>query len=511
MPFAPSKYQEDIFKWVKTGRGNAVIDAKAGSGKTTTIVEALSFIPSTKKTIFLAFNKEIATTIKGKVPSYIDSLTLNSLGYRAWTKFVGKRVDVDGNKLNEIGRALKTSFGYIGSDATGEALVYQKALYQTVNLAKKAKVVGLVPAAVKEAKGLVEDNIKNWEDLAERFNIDFSDLNVDFDEVVGVARDILRRSIRNKMVVDYDDQFYMPLIYDMTWPKYDFVLVDEAQDVSDIQRVILSKLLTSTSRLIAVGDMNQSIYGFRGANPNSLEMIVEEFSAQILPLSISYRCSKSVVRLAQTIVPTIEPSDTAPEGEVKTLEEFGAETFKADDMIVCRNMAPLLKLAYNLLSQKRHCIVRGRDIGQGLIVLIDKLKAKDIPDLLLKIKDWCKNETARAIAKDPDANLNNIEDKAASLTVLAESSENQTIQTLKQELTALFQIGEKEDKKDVVILSSIHRSKGLEAERVFILNRELMPSRYAKKAWELKQEQNLEYVAITRAKHSLFFISIGMN
>lgn len=510
MDFVPSKYQEAFFQWIKTGRGNAVLDAKAGSGKTTTIVQAVGLIPSDKKTIFLAFNKEIANAIKAKVPGHVESRTLNSLGYLAWIKFVGKSVAVEGNKLNNIGRSLKESFGFIDDVAEGEAKVYKKALYQTVNLAKKAKVVGLVPSTVRNAKGLVPDTVENWRNLADQFNIEFHDLGVEFEDVVEVARTLLRRSISQKLVVDYDDQFYMPLVYDMVWPKYDYVLVDEAQDVSDIQRVILAKLLNPDSRFIAVGDPNQSIYGFRGANPNSLEMIIEEFAAQILPLSISYRCPKKVVALAKTIVPTIESADSAPEGEVETLKDFTVDTFQPNDMVICRNIAPIIKLAYQLLSQKKLCVVRGRDIGAGLIALIDKLNAKDIPDLLTKLVEWKKNEVVKALAKDPDADLTNIEDKAESLMVLSEASVNLTITLLKKELGDLFQINEKEDKRDVVILCSIHRAKGLEADRVFILNKELMPSKYAKKPWEKKQESNLEYVAITRAKKSLFFISVDM-
>jgi len=58
--FEPSPYQKAIFDFVATGTGSAVIEAVAGSGKTTTIVESLNLIPKTKQVLFLAFNKAIA-------------------------------------------------------------------------------------------------------------------------------------------------------------------------------------------------------------------------------------------------------------------------------------------------------------------------------------------------------------------------------------------------------------------------------------------------------------------
>jgi superfamily I DNA/RNA helicase len=62
------------------------------------------------------------------------------------------------------------------------------------------------------------------------------------------------------------------------------------------------------------------------------------------------------------------------------------------------------------------------------------------------------------------------------------------------------------DEKSGIVLSTIHKAKGLESDNVFILNQDLMPSRWARKDWEKEQEQNLIYVAYTRAKHKLSFI-----
>ena len=59
MNFKPSEYQTKIFDFVVKGTGNAVINAKAGSGKTTTLVESMKLIPQKEKVLFVAFNKTL--------------------------------------------------------------------------------------------------------------------------------------------------------------------------------------------------------------------------------------------------------------------------------------------------------------------------------------------------------------------------------------------------------------------------------------------------------------------
>lgn len=510
MSFNPSKYQADIFDWIEHGTGNAVVDAKAGSGKTTTIVQALQHIPATKKTIFLAFNKEIATTLKERVPKNVEARTLNSLGYLVWMKHMGRRVEVDGNKLSGMARSLaKGADRY--STGSSDAEILARAPGIIVQLAKKAKVVGLVPDGVKGAKGLVKDTADNWSDLAEHFSLDLNEYSgITSAQIIHAARFLLRKSIELKHIVDFDDQFYMPLVYDMSWPKYDWVFVDESQDVSDIQRAIIARLISKTTRVVVVGDPNQSIYGFRGANPNSMEMLREQFNCKVLPLSISYRCAKSIVKLAQTLVPAIEPADTAPEGSIEVVQELKDAKFLAGDMVICRNIAPIIKMAYTLIHKRQPCYVRGREIGQGLASLIKKMRAIDLPELSRKVQAWLQREVARRIERDPDANVQGIVDQADSLDIIIEMAAEQTIAGVLKEIDALFGLGGKEPENSIV-LSSIHRAKGLESDRVWILNRSLMPSGYAKKDWEKQQEKNIEYVAITRAKTQLFFIHIDMD
>ena len=62
--FTPSEYQQEIFTFIEKGVGNAVIDAKAGSGKTTTMVEGMKYIPQDQRALFVAFNKSICEELE---------------------------------------------------------------------------------------------------------------------------------------------------------------------------------------------------------------------------------------------------------------------------------------------------------------------------------------------------------------------------------------------------------------------------------------------------------------
>jgi superfamily I DNA/RNA helicase len=98
------------------------------------------------------------------------------------------------------------------------------------------------------------------------------------------------------------------------------------------------------------------------------------------------------------------------------------------------------------------------------------------------------------------------ESRAASLddqtnTIIALASQCETISDLNVRIAEVFN-----DERQGVTFSSIHKAKGLEAERVFILLPEIIPHKMSRQSWQLEQEYNLKYVAITRAKSELFFV-----
>jgi hypothetical protein len=499
--FKPSIYQQKIFDWIQNGKGNGVIDAKAGSGKTATIVKALEIIPRNKSVIFLAFNTSARDELNERVPQWaVDQKavrTLNSLGFAAWARQMGGygQLRVDGSKTATIIR---------------NTLEFEDQPYRHIvkDLVSKAKQAGLAPK-MPGIDGIIPDTADSWYNLISHFNIDIS--NHDPQKAINLARMILRKSIEEKRVIDFDDQFYMPIIHNSAWPKHDFMFVDEAQDVSDIQREAISRAADSRTRVIAVGDKNQCIYGFRGANPESFDLLKKEFHAQTFELPVSYRCAKKIIESVQHLVPDIKARDDAPEGEVKDFGyQWDNKDFRQTDMIVCRNNAPLVSVAYKLLREKIPCKLMGRDIGSNITTLIKKWKPKNLKELGEEAARWSKNEIRIATARDPDADLTSIEDRYETIMTFLEETKADTVAGLVTEIEQMFAADDGAKSENILRLSTVHKAKGLEAPRVWLLNRELMPHKMAKLAWQKQQEDNLIYVAHTRAKNSLYFIQKDM-
>ncbi|HVN78557.1 MAG TPA: ATP-dependent helicase [Terriglobia bacterium] len=492
----PSPYQQAIYDFIKNEKGSCVVEAVAGSGKTTTIVEAAKLLPENLFVAFVAFNKAIAKELSTRLPPLVKSCTLNSLGFTAWLKSAGRHVQVDAHKISEICDDV------IESNEKGS---YAQAVKKLVGL---AKAHGLVP---KEwAKGrivLTHDTEQNWYELADKYAVE-PDGGGTMEKLVEYSRIVLRQSIKlANQVIDFDDQIYMPVICQCNFFRYDVLFVDELQDVSMIQRAMLRLSIKKTGRLIGVGDKKQSLYGFRGAGIDSIDRVVEEFNAKVLPLSISYRCPQSVVKEARRYVEHIEPHESAPVGKVETLMTYHPGIFRNSDGIVCRNSAPLVDLAYRLIRFGRGCRILGREIGQGLIRLIEKLDAFTIDELESNLQVYAAREIGKCIAKGQEDKAAGIADKVETIRVIIEDlpEKKRTIEYLCESIGSLFT-----DKDEgLLTLSTVHKAKGLEYDRVFILEPQLMPSPWARQAWQKDQEQNIAYVAVTRSKSELYYITVN--
>jgi len=511
MTFTPSPYQKAVFVGVRDDPGSLIVEAVAGSGKTTTIVGAVRLIPKSESIMFCAFNKSIATELTQKLPDHVNCCTLNSLGHRAWMRHLNTRINLNTSKTYNILDSAQITGLY-------DKKAVRSVRYVVNQLVGFAKQSGIVPNGITGVTGLVEDTDKNWYDIINHHHVD---MNVKREGKTGfeireetklktklaleLARKVLAIGIRNRTEIDFNDQLFLPVVYGAKFPQNDVIFVDEAQDISHIQRVMLRRALKPEGRIIAVGDPAQAIYGFRGADSESLNNIATEFNAKRLPLSISYRCARAVVKEAQKYVSHIQAFEHAPEGKVEQMGVYNPKTldaFKPDDFVLCRNVAPLLKLAFALIGVKKPVTILGKDIGKTIAALIEKLGGKDIQDLRKKLMKWEKEETTRILERDPEASCEFIEQRADSVRTFINCSGEDTIKGVLESIDRLFSV----KSKDAVKLSTIHKSKGLEAERVIILDEHLIPSKYAVKPWQKEQENNLMYVAITRSINYLGYI-----
>lgn len=501
MSLTPSPFQTAIFSWARTAQGNLVIDAKAGSGKTTTLVELLKCLPvsdpsslTPPRIRFLAFNKMIAETLQRRCPRHVVCSTFHSLGLSALRGVLRQGFEVDAAKCRKL------VWNALDRDDPDT-----KRIIQLVSLAKTLVPVGDASTAHLHVP---------WSDLITRYFLEFDDLH----HAVSVASSVLRASNAATNLVDYDDMLYLPVLLNAPFDWQDWVLVDEAQDTNDIQVEILWRLRRNNSpsnrtipapfpgtRFVFVGDPHQAIYGFRGANSDAMKKITARFNAETLPLSVCYRCSRAVIREAQRTVPDILPWDSSPEGEVKTLVRYTPSLFTLGSAILCRNTAPLVAHAYALLTRDIPCVILGKDIGASLAALVKKMRASHLPDLIAKLLKWSVRESQRAITegRSPETIVDQHECILFFISSLDEDS--QTIPDLLAKIDLMF--SDTADPRTRVVLSTIHKAKGMEYRTVFILDRGLLPSKYATQPWEREQERNLLYVAQTRAQETLVYIS----
>jgi DNA helicase-2/ATP-dependent DNA helicase PcrA len=496
-----------FFAWVEDpapAHKAAILEAVAGSGKTSTLIQATRRIPLTEKGIYVAFGKRVVDDIKGRLPRHIPASTMHSVGFRTVLAHFGKRVD----SKPDTKKTYKLFDEFTRRDPR---LVEYGAT--VAKLVAKAKAFGIVPTDVPGTYGLIDDTPESWAELIEHFKIEPPNYDpAKMPTAIEIARNVLRLGLtfdKDHRSIDFDDHLYLVVAYRLPLTRYKWVLVDEAQDISPVQRAMLHTMIAmKTGRLVAVGDPAQAIFGFRGSDADSLNAIAREFNATPFPLSITYRCPTSVVALAQPYVPHLTAAADAPVGDVQTnvplsrLDAVGPDMWRPTDLVICRNNAPLVTLAYRLLKQRVACKVLGRDIGAGVKSLLKKIRAKDLPDLLARAEQYKIEQTAKLLAAGKDAQIEGLEDRVETLKAFA--VEARDLYSMEQAIDDLFA----EDVTSMVTLSTVHKAKGAEAPRVIILDPKRMPSKGARQDWEIQQERNILYVAYTRAKETLIFASL---
>ncbi len=513
--FTPSAEQQAFLDWVETGNGSCVLEAVAGAGKTTTLVEAVRRM---KGEVFLgAYNSKMGAELKARLATMgldakgansKNAATFHSAGWstlRYALKDHNPQVDKD--KVRWIVEAAFAEENY--QPEAGEI----SAICQLVSLAKQTGfyVVNLV----EQVKPAYWVELINRYDVADRLPDDY-----EINKLVAHADRFLKLSNAQRSVVDFDDQCYMPLLLKLKfWPK-DWVLIDEAQDTNAVRREMAKRMLRpGTGRLVAVGDPHQAIFGFTGADNRSLGLIRDLFKAVTLSLSVSWRCPKAVVAVAHQYVSHIQPAATAQEGSVltKTYREM-LETVSPGQAILCRTNAPLVELCFRLIREGKPAKIEGREIGQGLVTLVGRWKVKTLDAYEGRLTKWNDREVAKiaAAAKMDEAKLARHEDKYATMLCLLERARERGLQTVAEMtamvegmfadtvVTTLADGTTTSNTRELIILSSVHKSKGLEWPVVHILGRgEIMPSPRAVQDWQIEQEINLCYVAVTRAQEVL--------
>src|SRR6185312_9814990 len=300
-----SPQQQAVLDWSDNDKGSLILEARAGCGKSSTLINLVEHIikQNSYTSIFVgAYNRPIADEFKAHLQASginwqnANANTWHGAGLAAWRKVTGWTPDeatkhIDENKL------IKIIDEFCVTPAQQERIKpYRQTILDAVGLAKQ-RAFGVLCQ--------IDDQSK-WYELVDHFGLDENlPEEVDMDYFMKVCIWLYKASLlRCKETIDFDDMILAPLFFKARVFPYDWVMIDEAQDTNAARRCLALKMLNPiTGRLIAVGDPAQAIYGFTGADADSLELIRSAVNAKTLPLTVTYRCPKAVVTRAQQWVP----------------------------------------------------------------------------------------------------------------------------------------------------------------------------------------------------------------
>lgn len=536
--FPPNDYQLAFFEHLIGTTFNLGLDAKAGTGKTSTIEAAVRLIKvlTGKKALFLAFNRTIAAELKKRFAEAgykVDVATVHSAGFRAVKFALKQKAKANGMSATELKNLqlvdldssyfkmyVRTNLQTQYKDEEGEekfnydelvekfshleefdAYQYTRTIIRLAELGRMfltSKEEGLTELVGKYALDLQADEVAQAAKFIKEYTLEFFNY---------------MPSKGSTVKIDYTDMIWLPNVgaamKNWRFQTYDFVFVDEAQDLSNAQRSLVTKFVKpSGGRLIFVGDPNQAIYGFAGADSQSYEKLTTLPNVKVLPLNLCYRCGSEIINVAKRFVPSIEAHNSTGKGEVR---KGLVSEIKRGDLIIGRMTAPLVSLCMFFIRNKIQATVLGSNIGENLISTIRSARKRNVSDLMEKL--WakydktCERLVAMNKADDIEDAMNHptaatLHDTIETIQVIASESAVKTVQALINEVKRIFS-----EQEAPITLMTAHRSKGLESDNVHILDWEdTFPHPMAKTPDERQQETNLQYVAVTRAKKKLSFI-----
>lgn len=488
MPYKPTEEQQAYID--ASGKGeNIVLKARAGCGKTATACLLGENHPD--KNIWIAvFNKGNAKEMNEKLPKNMNGSTFHSMCGK-W--FRGKRPELkDGN--NCYGHSKKVpllilkhcdeyNYNEMKRDDPANKIAYD-------NVTNLSSLVGKMKNTF-----LSTPSIQEVLELAEFHQVEFID---DPDNFYANAIKILELSDSDRSSMDFDDMIRFHVIDKKVFPDCDIFVGDEVQDSNPIRIELMRLFAEKGVECHAPGDDWQGIYVFTGASIDSVDDVVIELEAKVMPLTINFRCSKAVILEAQKIVPDIKYWDGAIDGSVSEIwPDQINQLFKPGDCAISRYNRTIIPKVFALLREGKKATIQGANFGKQIISIIKKVKYQDIDDFnhnIAKMRDRdlakCKTELGRQI----------IDDKYATIEYFIDNSK--TVDGAIELVTSLFSdktVGEYK-------FSTAHKAKGFEWNNVFILDHDNFKSARAQLPWQQLCERRLEYVAKTRAKENMYYV-----
>lgn len=501
---------------------NMLITARAGSGKTTVLVELTRRFASQGNTVaILAFAKRDRIALEGRIPDGSAWIkTSNGAGLSILSDYArkcgsGGRVDMNDDVARDFLLSWLKEDGLIPSDV-GESWKIPATTYSAILCA----VNGARTVKLFRAPNVPTDS--DFCDVLERFNTEFQP--EELPQIIHYAHRLFRElaSLKTMLThgVDFTGQTFLPVYHNLTPAKrYARVLVDECQDQNPYNRALAFAFVAPGGSAIAVGDDAQAIYEWRGADSDAIGEIRKLMGSPIdLPLTVSRRCAKLVIRYAQSLVPDIQALPDAPEGTERHLETtealFADLCEKRSGLVISRMNAPLVSCCLRLLTRGISAVLMRSNLVSQLMGLIDQISERNdkmiAADLIGRAKEWLSEALAKAAKKrNAESACTILRDKYECIVALASDDNVKTARDLKTKLLSLFpKTDETPDPNKIVVCSTVHGAKGGEAHRVYIFSPENQNNVSVFDAvWgSARERNNTLYVAVTRCERELVFV-----
>jgi superfamily I DNA/RNA helicase len=477
--------QEAFWAELLGGSDHLLLEARAGTGKSTSCREGMHrLLEGDPKLVirYCCFNTKVAAEFEAKCPRGVEVGTMHRFGNLALKTAFNSQLDKfkTYNVLDALegGANLKR---YI-----------RKSVATLVSLAKNHGLRPDDPALRRRLDEFVfHYDVETWRQQP---------------AVVSWAVKVLGRSAEMTSIIDFDDMLWLPVLHEVRFPGTDFLFIDEVQDTNPVQHE-LAGLMAGAGRTIVVGDPFQAIYGFRGADTDSIPNLRDRLNAKVMPLTVTFRCPRSHVDLARELVADFEAAPEAPEGELVHASPEAVDNAEPGDMVLCRANAPIVSACLKAVSRRTPAIVRGRAIGDSLTAIVRKLNdPPTIRDFVRELMAWKAREVDRLDARDgADDLIEQVGDRVACLDAIASSCN--TPAEIPGVISDLFS---DDDAANRITFSSVHRAKGSEARRVTYIQvpyGEKRDKLRPPQPWELQQRKNLRYVALTRSLHWLTLVA----
>lgn len=451
---------------------HVVSKSTAGSGKSDIIRQYIAAVNAARRVVYFAFNKNIVKDQQKPLGPYLrDTLTLTTVhAYGLFSlTWYAKRVlgrrgapGVDMNKGLRLAMTHMQACGLQSDTLRDDARQLAELVAQAMNTLCPAEETALRALCVKFKLSVHQ--------------------GLDLVKAVSACVAAGQAEFEASGKVSFNEMLYLPLKYKLgTHParkpgeRIETALVDEAQDLSALQLRFVEHMTLPDGLMYMLGDNEQCIFGFNGADPEGMDRVAERLNAQVHTLSVSFRCPKSHVALARQYSDRIEARPGAREGLVLNVQnEDVPGLVGAGDLIICRTNAPAMRMAMTLLGRQQPVAMFNAKLQERLTALAAAAFGG---------VEWTPQDVAFLLGSYAEAELRRLHERAqpghsvqsaveeladelgcvAALAMHAARAHGAANSGhLAELITKLFD-------SEGVRITTIHGAKGLEAQRVVLM------------------------------------------